>query len=114
LAQQLAGALDSGSMMNLARSREGGQPGFPFFPPRRGAVGYQPVIITIPEGTSMSATAVVSADRRYVRVTASPLFSGIAEVNTFNFVSGDSGEGQGGTGGQGYGGGGMGGGGMGF
>ena len=34
----------------------------------RGAVGFQPIIQTLPEGTMMSATAVVSADRRYVRV----------------------------------------------
>ncbi len=34
-----------------------------------GAVGYQPIIITLPEGTNLMATGVVSADRRYVRIT---------------------------------------------
>jgi hypothetical protein len=53
---------------------------------RGGAVGYQPVIITLPEGTQLQATAVVSADRRYVRITAAPLFSGIGNVTTFTFA----------------------------
>jgi hypothetical protein len=32
--------------------------------------------------------AVISADRRYVRVSPTPFFSQITEVNTFNYVSG--------------------------
>ena len=51
-----------------------------------GAVGYQPVIITLPEGRQMVATAVVSADRRYVRITAAPTFTGIGAVQTFTFA----------------------------
>ncbi len=47
-----------------------------------------PVITTLPEGANMSAQAVVSADRRYVRITATPLFSTIPEVSTFNFATG--------------------------
>jgi hypothetical protein len=53
---------------------------------RGGAVGYQPVIITLPEGRQMIATAVVSADRRYVRITAAPSFTGIGAVQTFTFA----------------------------
>jgi hypothetical protein len=49
-----------------------------------GAVGYQPVIQVLPSGTSMSATGVVSADRRYVRITCMPIFSQISNVTTFN------------------------------
>ncbi|MEX2560669.1 MAG: hypothetical protein WD403_12180, partial [Pirellulales bacterium] len=78
----------------------------------QGAVGYQPVIIVLPKGAFMSATAVISADRRYVRITPFPTFSGISEVNTFNFATGGSGTG-GGAGGGGFGGGGGGGGGLG-
>ncbi len=63
----------------------------------RGAVGYQPVIITLPTGRNMSATSVVSHDRRYVRITAQPMFSTIPEVNTFNYAAGSSGT-SGGTG----------------
>ena len=61
----------------------------------------------------LEAGTVVSADRRYVRISPQPMFTGISEVNTFNYVSGESGTSQGGTGGQGYGGmfGGLGGGG---
>jgi hypothetical protein len=54
----------------------------------QGAVGYQPVITTLPEGTNMSATAVVSADRRYVRISVVPLFSSVGDVTTFNFATG--------------------------
>lgn len=61
------------------------------------AVGYQPVIITLPTGRNMSATSVVSHDRRYVRITAQPMFSTIPEVNTFNYAAGSSGT-SGGTG----------------
>jgi hypothetical protein len=38
----------------------------------------------------MTATAVISADRRYVRITAIPLFSTIPRVETFNFNTGDN------------------------
>lgn len=55
------------------------------------AVGFQPVIITLPNGTNFQATATISADRRYVRVTALPFFSGVSEVSSFSFVSGGGG-----------------------
>jgi len=102
LAQQLAAMNDPGAAGSMYASRQ--RPfvagAVPFV--RGGAVGYQPVIITLPEGTNMMATAVISADRRYVRITAAPIFSGIAEVNTFNMATGENTTGQGGTGGQGY------------
>ncbi len=47
---------------------------------------FQPVIITLPDGTNFQATAVVSADRRYVRVTPVPFFSGVTRVSTFSFT----------------------------
>ena len=128
LAQQLASSVDPSVLQALALSRAtggynttGGNGGGSgnglanFF--GGGAVGYQPVIITLPEGANLMATAVVSADRRYVRVTAMPMFSGVAEVNVFNTATGANTEGQGGTGGQGFSGlfgGGTGGGGGGF
>lgn len=52
------------------------------------AVGYTPVITPLQEGASMSATATVSADRRYVRVGIVPLFTNITDVFTFSFVNG--------------------------
>lgn len=60
-----------------------------------GAVGYQPIVQFIGEGVSMGAMAVVSGDRRYVRLSLSPTFSSITDVFTFSFV------GSGGTGGGG-------------
>jgi hypothetical protein len=56
----------------------------------RGAVGFQPQITTLPSGATMSATAVISADRRYVRITALPFFSQIGNVSTFNVAQGTS------------------------
>jgi len=125
LAQQLRGMSDSAAADSLAHSRGiTGNPSTtaPFLPfTRGGATGYQPVITSLQEGTRMSGTAVVSADRRYVRVEAQPFFSGIGAVYTFNFsgggaqgTGGGGGLGGGGQGGgRGGGGGGMGGGGMG-
>ena len=115
LAQQLAGMVDPSAAASLSQSRgtprATGTPGMPFF--RSGAVGYQPVISTLPEGTNMFAQAVVSADRRYVRITTTPLFSGVGQVTQFN-SSGGGAQGTGGGGGGGAGGGmGGGGGGMG-
>ena len=104
LAQQLAALADPAAAAAMSESRSGGgtgQPGtgFPFFG-RSGAVGYQPVITTLPEGVNMFARAVVSADRRYVRVTCTPLFSGVGNVTQFNY----SGAGAQGTGAAGAGG----------
>jgi hypothetical protein len=65
----------------------------------------------------MMTNAVISSDRRYVRVSPFPFFSQIGEVNTFNFVTGDTEtdtQGGGGGIGGGLGGGGLGGGGGGF
>ena len=39
----------------------------------------------------MSASAVISADRRYVRINAVPFFSSIGPVSTFNFATGAGG-----------------------
>jgi hypothetical protein len=70
-----------------------------------------PVITTLPSGASMMATAIVSADRRYVRISPAPFFTQIGEIYTFNFVTGAQGtNGGGGAGGGGFGGGGGGGG----
>ena len=110
LAQQLAGITDPTAAASLSQSRTatGGQPvpGLPFF--RSGAAGYQPVITTLPEGVNLFARAVVSADRRYVRITCTPLFSGVGQVTQFNF-SGAGAQGTGSAGGGGAGGGGAGG-----
>lgn len=58
------------------------------------AAAQQPVIVVLNEGTSLSVSAVVSADRRFVRLTLVPFFSQIGEVDTFTFngsVTTDSG-----------------------
>ena len=56
------------------------------------AVGYQPVIQNFPTGAMMTVSmAVISADRRYVRITSMPFFSQIGQVSTFNTMSGAQG-----------------------
>ncbi|NOY30707.1 MAG: general secretion pathway protein GspD [Planctomycetes bacterium] len=49
------------------------------------AAAQQPVIVVLSEGTTMTVQAVVSDDRRYVRLTIVPFFSQIGEVTTFTF-----------------------------
>ena len=58
------------------------------------------------------SSAVISADRRYVRVAPSPNFTQVTEVNTFNFVLGSSSSQSVGGAGGGFSGGGIGGGGQ--
>lgn len=63
------------------------------------SVGFQPQIAVIPSGINMTVTAVVSADRRYVRLNVLPLFTSITDVFTFSFVGGAGGAAAGGAGG---------------
>ncbi len=49
------------------------------------AAAQQPVIVVLSEGTMMTVQAVVSDDRRYVRLTLVPFFSQIGDVDTFTF-----------------------------
>ena len=100
LVRQINQISDPGALSSFAASRSdtvpapvpgqdgGGNGLLPFA--IQGAAGYQPVITTLPEGTNMAATAVISADRRYVRISIVPLFSSIGDVTTFNFATGAS------------------------
>jgi general secretion pathway protein D len=49
------------------------------------AAAHQPVVVVLNEGTSLSVQAVVSPDRRFVRLTMIPFFSSIGDVSTFTF-----------------------------
>ncbi len=49
------------------------------------AVAQQPVIVVLNEGTQLNVQAVVSDDKRFVRLTLVPLFSQIGNVDTFTF-----------------------------
>ncbi|MCA9097023.1 MAG: hypothetical protein KDA36_01505, partial [Planctomycetaceae bacterium] len=80
-----------------------------------GAVGFQPIIQPLTDGIVLTVVAVISADRRFVRLSLSPQFNNVVDVFTFSFASGGAGGGAiGGGFGQGGGGGGFGGGGGGF
>lgn len=68
-------ALIANYQQRLAAARAGGNP------------GYAPVITTLPSGASLGASAVVSPDRRYVRMNLSPFFSSVGPVQTFTFAN---------------------------
>jgi uncharacterized membrane protein YgcG len=96
LSQQMS-EIDNGSSLTDDSGEDapnaGGAPVTPrnFAFLRPGAVGYQPVITVLPQTSTLFATAVVSADRRYVRISPTPFFSEIGPVSTFNFATGQSG-----------------------
>jgi hypothetical protein len=97
LASQMSSLEESDAAYDLANDRQ--QQAAGAGRRNRRGVGFMPVITTLPEGTNMTATAVISADRRYVRITALPLFSLIGDVSTFNFATGQGGTNPGGGGG---------------
>lgn len=49
------------------------------------AAAQQPVIVVLSEGTQLNVQAVVSSDRRFVRLTLVPFFSRIGPVDEFTF-----------------------------
>jgi type II secretory pathway component GspD/PulD (secretin) len=63
-----------------------------------GAVAYTPVIGLIPTGQTLTVTPVVSADRRYVRLTLTPFFNALNSLQTFTFGGAGVGGGFGGSG----------------
>lgn len=75
-----------------------------------GAVGFRPVVTKLPEGANLAANAVISADRRYVRISSMPLFSKVGKVLAFNIITGQITDGNPDVGGGNNGGGGAGGG----
>jgi hypothetical protein len=64
---------------------------------RTGAIGFQPVITIIPEGETFTAQAIVSPDRRYVRIGINPTFSNLIRTETFTFFGPLGGTGPGPT-----------------
>jgi hypothetical protein len=88
----LAQQLDTGSDPSVAPNPNNQNRFFPGLDRRlaflggRNAVGFQPIVQTLPEGTMMSIEGVVSADRRYVRIATVPVFSTIGDVQTFTFA----------------------------
>mgnify|MGYP007059392089 CR=1 FL=1 len=66
-------ALIAQYQQRLAAARSGRNPGF------------APVITTLPSGAHLGASAVVSPDRRYVRMNLQPFFSNVGPVQTFTF-----------------------------
>ncbi|MEE3219543.1 MAG: hypothetical protein VX257_04735, partial [Planctomycetota bacterium] len=92
LGQQINALADSSSLAGQPVSGRSEQPRVVGRAPirdRNGRLaGFQPNMAIIPEGATLSVNAVISADRRYVRVTALPFFSHIKEVILYNLTSG--------------------------
>ena len=65
----------------------------------QGAIGVSPTVGTIPDGVSMGVTPVVSADRRYVRLSLGVGFSTVQGFQNINFPVGAVGMGGGRLGG---------------
>jgi hypothetical protein len=81
----------------------------------QGAVAFQPIIGTFPDGVMLNVTPVVTADRRYVKFpNMNPVFTTLEGFDNFVVPGAVSGGFGGGFGGGGFGGGGFGGGGGGF
>lgn len=79
--QDLVGPMDAESRkaaQRFARSRRAGS---------RAQTGFTPMVAMLSEGASLSAMAVVSGDRRYVRLTLQPAFNQITDVFTFSFIN---------------------------
>ena len=55
---------------------------------RSGAIGFQPVIRQIPDGIGLTGMAIVSGDRRYVKMSLAPLFQTVIGVDSFSIPSG--------------------------
>jgi len=62
-------------------------PAIGYYPP---PIAYYPVVTWLPEGTSLTAQAVVSPDGRSVRTSVTPFFSSIGPVYTFNYMTGET------------------------
>lgn len=57
--------------------------------PRTGLAGFVPVIRLLPAGETLSVQAVVTADRRYVRLNMMPILSPVGNVRTFRLFGGN-------------------------
>lgn len=60
------------------------------------AIGFTPMITLLRDGVTADATATISADRRYVKISTVPIFSTITDVFTFSFQGGGGGGNAGG------------------
>ena len=89
LREQLNSLTDSPAVKELARDRRRAALGGMFLGQKNGAVGYRPIISFFPQGDMMTVGAIVSPDRRYVRIGVSAANTGIGAVHTFNFSTGE-------------------------
>lgn len=63
--------------------------------PASAQVAFVPVVQAFPNGVGLSATPVVSADRRYVRLGITPQFTGLEGFDTYSVPAAVSGGGGG-------------------
>lgn len=91
--EELVAARNNRRERLVRNTREGRRAGARFVEDRQrgfggpAAPGYQPVISIISEGVTSTAMAVVSGDRRYVRLGMLPMFSALTDVKAFSFIT---------------------------
>ena len=90
LREQLNNLENSPAVRELARDRRRAALGGAFLGQKNGTFGYRPIITFFPQGDMMRVGAIVSPDRRYVRIGVSVANTGISNVHTFNFSTGES------------------------
>lgn len=83
--------VDRETRQAVAEMRESRQQGIQQAGGAFGGIGFAPIVRIIPEGASLAVQAVVSPDRRYVRLALSPTFNQIIDVAVFSFQGGVSG-----------------------
>ena len=83
--------VDREARQAVAEMQQSRQQGIPPAGGAFGGIGFAPVIRIIPEGASLAVQAVVSPDRRYVRLAISPTFNRIIDVAVFSFQGSASG-----------------------
>ena len=90
LREQLNSLTDSPAAREFAVSRRRAALAGVFLGQKNGVVGYRPIISFFPQGDMMTTGAIVSPDRRYVRIGVSAANTGIGSVHTFNFSTGEA------------------------
>jgi len=75
---------------------------WPAFVRAQAAIAFAPIIGQIPDGVTLNVTPVVSADRRYVRMTLNPQFIAFIQFDSFSIPAIVAGRGNGGGIGGGF------------
>jgi hypothetical protein len=96
LGQTTSTDTDTGSGSGGSGSGEGSGPNIGNYLYPTSAVGYQPQVTMMEWGAQLMTNAIISPDRRYVRMSPMPMFQQLRGVMTYNVGTGGGGGGSGG------------------